>query len=515
MENKYLWDINICLDLLLNRRAENADIVQLYYHFLKNNLTVFIASSSLPALQYVYTQQKKLEGVSSTIYLKEWDEFLKKTEFIKTPSYIDLNDDLAKKDIEDYLICLAAQTIDAKIISRDKLFHKLCPLVLNTEEAIADIEKTTSGKVDFLPLGKINFSFQPLIEQAVDGVLKSGWYLLGNEVKAFEQEYAQFIGVKHCIGVANGLDALRLILRAYMEMGIMKEGDEIIVPANTYIASILSITDNGLTPVLVEPDINTYNIDPFKIEKRITDRTKGIMIVHLYGQNAMHPEIERLVEKYGLKLIEDNAQAHGCYYRNKRTGSLGDAAGHSFYPGKNIGALGDAGAVTTNNEKLAEIIRALANYGSKKKYENIFTGLNSRLDEIQAAVIQLKMSKLDSNNQRRREIADYYLENLKHPEIVLPGIENCKLNTSHVWHVFVIRVNQRDKLQTYLADNGIQTLIHYPIPPHKQQAYKDWNDQSYPITEQIHKEVLSLPISPVLSDQEVQMVTKLINNYIA
>lgn len=369
--------------------------------------------------------------------------------------------------------------------------------------------------VDFLDLKKLNQSFEPELSLVIQRVLDSGWYLLGNEVKSFENEYAEFIGTKHCIGVANGLDALRLILRAYIELGAMKEGDEIIVPANTYIASILAITDNRLIPVLVEPDINTYNIDPFLIEAKINERTKGIMVVHLYGQNAMHPEILRVVDKYNLKLIEDNAQAQGAYYGIRRTGSLGDAAGHSFYPGKNLGALGDAGAVTTNNEELAEVIRALANYGSKRKYENIYQGLNSRLDEIQAAVLRVKLKRLDFDNQKRREVAQYYCENIKNPQIVLPNSKYQTLNNdlTHVWHLFVIRHPQRDRLQAYLSERGVQTLIHYPIPPHKQQAYKLWNTQSFPITERIHSHALSLPISPVITSDGVVDVVHRINNY--
>jgi|SRR6185312_14711883 len=362
--------------------------------------------------------------------------------------------------------------------------------------------------IKFLDLQKINAAYEPELSKRVQRVIDSGWYLQGEEVKAFEKEYAQYIGATQCIGVANGLDALRLILKGYIELGVMKEGDEIIVPANTYIASILAITDNKLKPVLVEPDIHSYNIDPFFIEKNITDRTKGIMLVHLYGQNAMHPEIERIVSKYSLKLIEDSAQAHGCYYGEKRTGAIGHAAGHSFYPGKNLGALGDAGAVTTNDEQLADIIRALGNYGSRKKYVNSYQGLNSRLDEIQAAVLNIKLKHLDSDNQRRREIAKYYRDSIANAEIMLP---DCQVSESHVWHLFVIRHFKRDALQTYLTDNGIQTLIHYPIPPHKQMAYRGWNNLSFPITEKIHKEVLSIPISPVMSSIEVDKVIDKIN----
>jgi dTDP-4-amino-4,6-dideoxygalactose transaminase len=361
--------------------------------------------------------------------------------------------------------------------------------------------------IQFLDLKKVNNSFEPDLTNAIKRVIDSGWYLLGNEVKSFEQEYSRFIGVKHCIGVANGLDALRLIFKAYLELGIMKEGDEIIVPANTYIASILAISDNRLVPVLVEPDIATYNIDPYKIEEKITDRTKAIMIVHLYGQNAMHHEILNLTKKYKLKLIEDNAQAQGCRYGEKCTGSIGDAAGNSFYPGKNLGALGDAGAVTTDDDELAEIIRTLANYGSKVKYQNLYKGLNSRLDEIQAAVLRVKLPRLVADNNHRREIAQQYIKNIKNQNIILPSNSGLE----HVWHLFVIRIQDREKLQHYLNDSGIQTLIHYPIPPHKQSAYKEWSDLVFPVTEKIHKEVLSLPISPVMNDEEVSLIIDILN----
>lgn len=401
--------------------------------------------------------------------------------------------------------------------------------------------------IKFLDIKAINDSFEPELSNAIKRVLDSGWYLLGNEVKTFEMEYSEYIGAKHCIGVANGLDALRLIFKAYIELEIMEEGDEVIVPANTYIASILAVTDNRLIPVLVEPEIDTYNIDPYRIEEKITERTKAILIVHLYGQNAMHPEIQRLADKYDLKLIEDNAQATGAYYPQerqgmpclyRRTGSLGHAAGHSFYPGKNLGCLGDGGAVTTNDDELASVIRALANYGSNKKYVNDYKGLNSRLDEIQAAILSTKLPRLDADNQRRHEIAQYYLANITNPEIILPSCNpetetwNSELGTwnsehethipqpetrnpqlPHVWHLFVIRTSNRDKLQQYLIEKGIQTLIHYPIPPHKQLAYKEWNKLNYPITEQIHEEVLSLPVSPIMRNDELYRVTEVINKY--
>jgi len=377
--------------------------------------------------------------------------------------------------------------------------------------------------IKFLDLKAINDSFEPELSDAIKRVLDSGWYLLGKEVQAFEEEYARYIGTRHCVGVANGLDALRLIFKAWIEMGVMEEGDEVIVPANTYIASILAISDNRLKPVLVEPDIHTYNLDPYRIEEKITSRTKAIMLVHLYGQNAMHPEIQRLADKYQLKVVEDNAQATGACYTvshgepavsngdPKRTGSLGHAAGHSFYPGKNLGCLGDGGAVTTNDDELAAVIRALANYGSSKKYVNDYQGLNSRLDEIQAAILRVKLPRLDAHNQRRREIAQYYCENIKHPEIILPDKDNFSL--SHVWHLFVIRHPKRGTLQKYLTDNGVQTLIHYPIPPHKQLAYKTWNNLNLPLSERIHDEVISLPLSPVISKCEGKEVVEILNHY--
>jgi dTDP-4-amino-4,6-dideoxygalactose transaminase len=371
--------------------------------------------------------------------------------------------------------------------------------------------------IKFLDLKAINDSYEPEISFAINSIIRSGQYLLGKEVKSFEKDYSEFIGTKHCIGVANGLDALRLILRAYIELDKIKEGDEIIVPANTYIASILAISENRLKPILVEPDLNTYNIDPFLIEEKITIKTKGIMVVHLYGQNSMHPEIKRLSDKYKLILIEDNAQAQGAFYGDKRTGSLGDAAGHSFYPGKNLGALGDAGAVTTDDDVLAYVVRTLANYGSREKYINEYKGLNSRLDELQAAVLRVKLKYLDRDNQRRREIAQYYISNIKNDKIILP-ISNSHFEIidylEHVWHLFVVRTKKRDKLQHYLTVNNIQTLIHYPIPPHKQKAYKEWNNLSFATTEEIHSQCLSLPISPVMNIENISEIIKIINKSI-
>ncbi len=348
------------------------------------------------------------------------------------------------------------------------------------------------------------------IKNAVNRVVESGWYLLGEENRKFEENYASYIGTKYCIGVANGLDALYLILKAYIEMGKLHEGDEIIVPANTYIATILAISQNNLTPVLVEPDIQTYQIDPSKIEEHINPKTKGVMIVHLYGQCAYTDKIEAICKEYNLLLMEDNAQAHGCEFKGRKTGSLGHAAGHSFYPTKNMGALGDAGAVTTNDKELANLIRTLANYGSSKKYVFDYIGRNSRLDEIHAAVLNIKLKYIDQDNEHRKQVARYYIDNIKNPDISLPTVDDW---SSHVFHIFPIRTSKRDSLQSYLERNGVQAMIHYPIPPHKQLCYKEWKEHSYPITEKIHNEELSLPMSPVLTASEYSKVVELINNY--
>lgn len=364
--------------------------------------------------------------------------------------------------------------------------------------------------IEFLSLRKITEMHAREIHDAVSTVIDSGWYLQGIENKKFEENYSKYIDVKHCIGVANGLDALRLILKGYIELGVMNAGDEVIVPANTFIASILAITDNQLVPVLVEPDINTYQIDDSKIEEVITEKTKAIMIVHLYGQCAYTERIGDICEQYKLKLIEDNAQAVGCIYNNKKTGSIGDAAGHSFYPGKNLGAFGDAGAVTTNDDELGQMVRTLGNYGSTKKYLFDYQGLNSRLDEIQAAILSVKLKYIDQDNNRRKEVASYYIENIHNDNIILPNIMDRE---AHVFHLFPVLCKQRDQLQHFLRDNGIEALIHYPIAPHKQLAYKGWNNKTLPVTEKIHAEELSLPISQIITDAEVEEVVKAINSF--
>jgi dTDP-4-amino-4,6-dideoxygalactose transaminase len=364
--------------------------------------------------------------------------------------------------------------------------------------------------IPFLDLKTVNTQYREELIQACTNVIDSGWYIQGKECQEFEKEFAAYCGVNHAIGVANGLDALILILRAYKELGLIDDNDEIIVPSNTYIASILAISQNNLTPVLVEPDIETFNIDVEKIEAKITSKTKAIMVVHLYGQAVEMTKVLELAKRYNLKVIEDSAQAHGAYDEGKRVGNLGDASGFSFYPGKNLGALGDGGAVTTNDEELADTIRALGNYGSHKKYENLYKGTNSRLDEMQAAMLRVKLRYLDAEIENRQKIANYYLENINNNHIFLPKVKSQK---AHVWHLFVIRTKHREAFQKHLLDNGIQTLIHYPLAPHRQEAYKEWNNDSYPISEKIHDEVLSLPISGIQSIEDTQKIVKVINEY--
>jgi len=371
------------------------------------------------------------------------------------------------------------------------------------------------AQLSFLNLNKINKKYRKNLIDTCINVIDSGWYIHGNFCKKFELEFASYCKTKYTIGVANGLDALILILRAYKELGVMKEGDEVIVPSNTYIASILAITENNLIPVLVEPDINNYLIDPEKIEEKITPKTKAILPVHLYGKVCQMNTINTLAKKHSLKVIEDAAQAHGAYFKKKRAGNLGDAAGFSFYPGKNLGALGDAGAVTTNDDTLADTIRALANYGSHEKYKNKFKGINSRLDEIQAAILSVKLKYLDQETNHRRIIANAYIKTIQNPKITLPVNDsfNTKSNLSHVWHLFVIRCKDRNYLQNYLQENGIQTMIHYPIPPHKQNAYKEWHSQSFPISEKVHNEVLSLPISGIQSLEDTFKIIEIVNKF--
>lgn len=365
--------------------------------------------------------------------------------------------------------------------------------------------------IPFLSLKDVTAKYSDEIHEAVSRVVDSGWYLQGHENERFEQNYADYIGTKYCIGCGNGLDALIWIYRAYIELGVMQPGDEVIVPANTYIASVLAITENGLKAVLVEPDPLTLELDENKIEDAITSRTKSILLVHLYGRCAYTSKIGELCTTHGLHLVEDNAQAHGCIFDGRRTGSLGEAAGHSFYPGKNLGALGDGGAVTTDNKELADCIRALANYGSQKKYIFKYRGRNSRLDEIQAAVLDVKLRHLDDDNYMRQQVAAFYYDNIKTPLVTLPARLPAENN---VYHLFPVFCERRDELQQYLSQNGIQTLIHYPIPPHQQECYAGmWLGLSLPITEKLAMQELSLPIGPCLAKYDVERVISSINEY--
>lgn len=364
--------------------------------------------------------------------------------------------------------------------------------------------------IKYCDLKSITDSYEPQLSEAVNRAVQSGWYILGNEVRSFEQRFAEYCGCKHCIGTGNGLDALTIIMLAYKELGAMQEGDEVIVPANTYIASILSIIQAGLKPVLCEPRWESCNIDPERIEEQIGPRTKAILAVHLYGRCADMEQIEKIARRHSLKIIEDAAQAHGAMIGGRRTGNLGDAAGFSFYPGKNLGALGDGGAITTNDSALADAARAIANYGSQKKYVNIYKGVNSRLDEIQAAVLSVKLQRLDADNGRRRSIALRYNAEINNPYVGTPAPCNSE---EHVFHIYTIFCRQRDALQKHLAEHGIETLIHYPIAPHKQEAMKEYGHLSFPITERIHNEELSLPCYPTMKEEEIQAVIDAVNSF--
>lgn len=365
--------------------------------------------------------------------------------------------------------------------------------------------------IHFLNLKKINQPFEAAFQKKMKQFLEGGWYVLGNEVKQFETDFANYCGTKHCIGVGNGLDALVLIFKAYIHLGKLQKGDEIIVPANTYIASILAVLQADLVPVLVEPLLETYNINPDDIEAKITSKTKAILPVHLYGQLAEMNAINAIAQKYNLLVVEDAAQAHGSQFlENEKAGNLSHAAAFSFYPGKNLGALGDAGAITTNDDALAAVLFSMRNYGSKVKYENEIIGVNSRLDELQAAFLNIKLKQLDSENEFRRSMARRYLSEIKNDKIIMPTWD---LSQNHVFHLFVIRTSNRIDLQNYLKENGIETMIHYPVPPHKQKALANWNTMSFPITEKIHKEVLSIPLNSGLKASEIQHIITTLNNY--
>ena len=365
--------------------------------------------------------------------------------------------------------------------------------------------------IPYLNLQKINLAHQQEIEHAMLNTFRSGWYILGEKVKIFENDLSQFISCKHAIGVANGYDALRLIFRAYLELCILNPGDEVLVPANTYIASILAITENNLVPVFVEPSQDHFLLEATALQEKVTQKTKAILLVHLYGQVNFDSHISALAKQNNLLIIEDNAQSIGSIYETTHAGNLGDAAGFSFYPGKNLGALGDGGAVTTNNDELAQTIRAIANYGSEKKYHNQYKGLNSRLDEIQAAVLSVKLKYLNLENAKRQQIAFRYCSEIVNPKLILPKFP--MFANEHVWHIFAVQTQNRDDLQNYLTKYNIQTVIHYPIPPHKQMCYSEFNDVSLPVTERLHEQVLSIPLHPYLEEEEIKHIIQTLNAF--
>lgn len=364
--------------------------------------------------------------------------------------------------------------------------------------------------IKFLDLQQVNARHREAFQSKLDGMLDKGWFILGGQTKSFESGFAQYCGVKHCVGVGNGLDALNLIFRACIELGKMRKGDEVIVASNAYIACILSISETGLKPILVEPDPHTFNLDPKNIEAQITSKTKAILAVHLYGQLCEMDALQQICDKHGLLLVEDAAQAHGATSRAKKAGSFGIAAGFSFYPTKNLGALGDAGAVTTNDDELANTVSMLRNYGSDQKYYNLVKGVNSRLDEIQAAFLNVKLPFLDEENEIRRQIAGRYFSEINNPKIQLPKCENLE---SHAFHLFVVKTENREGLASFLLENGIESQIHYPVAPHRQEAFGEWNDLHFPISEALHETVLSIPLNPILTDAKIDHIIRVLNQF--
>lgn len=499
----YLFDNNFIIDVITNRTGVSETYADIVIYCLRQKQAC-VSSSQLHNLRFVFKKHYKE-------FLKDYLLFERKCKIIKTPANVDFDSVLAEMDMDDYLIELSAEVANARIITFDKKFMAISPLAIHPDDFYQSVLQEEPIKtIPFLDLKTPHFELRTELENAFDRTLNSGWYIHGNECKLFEQEFAAYCEAQHCIGVGNGLDALHLILRAY---GI-GEGDEVIVPSNTYIATWLAASYAGATPVPVEPDARTYNIDPALIEAAITPRTKAIMAVHLYGQPADMDPINAIAQKHGLKVIEDAAQAHGARYKGRRVGTLGDAAGFSFYPGKNLGAIGDGGAVTTNDAALAQKVRELGNYGSKVKYHNEVKGYNSRLDELQAAFLREKLKVLDAWNEKRKHIAADYLQQLDGNKLGLPYVPEW---ANPVWHLFVVRTSRRDALQASLATHGIGTMIHYPIPPHLQPAYAELNIKkgSLPIAEAIHEEVLSLPMGPTMDLVQVGAVTQAVGQAIA
>lgn len=502
--SRYLLDVNILLDCYdAGRQTRFPDSLKVVNILQERAADIFISSSSLDNLHFI--KWKSIKDENPHITAKAAHELANRfivsildyATVAKTPAYIELDYD----DLEDSQIIASAKSVEAKVVTRDAgILNKHPDIAISSAVCLQEIQQNQIQKpIFFLGLKEINQFYSSKFDKVFDSVLNSGWYILGKEVERFEQEFAEYCEVPYCVGVGNGLEALHLILRAY---GI-GAGDEVIVPANTYIATWLAVSYTGATPVPVEPCEATYNINPARIEAAITPRTKAILVVHLYGQPVDFEPVRDLAQRNGLKIIEDAAQAHGARYRGQRVGGLGDAAGFSFYPGKNLGALGDGGAVTTHDAALAEQIRVLRNYGSRIKYHNEVIGYNSRLDELQAAFLRVKLPHLDADNARRKAVAERYLNGLADFDCILPVVPDW---AEPVWHLFVIRHPQRDALQQFLAERGIGTMIHYPIPPHLQPAYANGGFGHYPIAEAIHREVLSLPMVPMLSVAEVDRV---------
>lgn len=489
--------LRFIIDPALLEKSDNSEINDIISYLLETK-SGCLAASSLPEIERFAKKKDHLFNLLNSFTI------------VKTPSYVDFNDKLAVKNLSLYLLDLSAATVNAFVLTENSFFLHHSSKGVHPEIFFDFIGKQSSKSVSFLDLQEINLQKRTAIEQAVDRVISSGWFVLGENVSAFEKEFASYCGTEFCVGVSNGLDALMLILKAYLELGLFSPGDEIIVPSNTYIATILSISHCGLVPVLVEPDLITFNLDPAGIEDSITGKTKAILAVHLYGTPAPMDEINKSAGKHNLKVIEDCAQAQGALYKKRKTGSLGDAGAFSFFPSKNLGALGDAGGVTTSDPELAGCIRELRNYGSSKKYINTLKGYNKRLDEMQASILREKLKTLDQDNEKRKEIARFYREHILNPSIILPLTPGY---ADPVWHLFVVRTANRDNLAAFLEEEGISTLIHYPVPPHKQQAYREWSRETYRISEKIHAEILSLPISPVMTSKEIELVTEAVNSY--
>jgi dTDP-4-amino-4,6-dideoxygalactose transaminase len=503
MSERVLLDSNIVLDYLLCRRNINPLWETLPLHLVQHQITFCLAAHQVALIDAVFDREVKRLGLhSNPDALQPWVLFRNKAVIVNTLEASEWDHPLAQYDIDDYLLDVAAIEADCTIISRNPVFAALSDRCISPADYLAAKKNVIdTASVSFLDMKAPHTELRLPLQQAFDRVLNSGWLILGKELEAFEREFAVYCEAEHCVGVGNGLDALHLILRGY-DIG---PGDEVIVPANTYIATWLAVTQVGAIPVPVEPDSRTYNLDPTQIEAAITKRTRAILLVHLYGQPADMDAINAIAARHGLKVIEDSAQAHGARYKGRRVGGLGDAAGFSFYPTKNLGALGDGGAVVTNDAELADRVRVLRNYGSRIKYYNEIQGYNSRLDELQAAFLRAKLPFLDEWNDRRRAVAARYTEALKDAGLMLPTVPEW---TEPVWHVYVVRTAERAALQARLQQAGIGTMIHYPIPPHLQPAYAGMGlgEGSFPLSEAIHREVLSLPIGPHLTGNEAESV---------